>query len=103
MNTVLEGQDRQTIMDAINWFCKEGYNKFARGVSDHGGTLVCKGGLLNEAEMECLDHAIYIRALRHQLAGIYDGLKRGAVSDSTEALRLVLYGKATDTLPGGVV
>jgi hypothetical protein len=101
-DAILDGKDRQTITDVINWFARAGWDKFAAGVLHHGGVLVTKGGLLHEAEMECLDHAIYIRALRHQLAGIYDALVRGDTVDATQALRLVLYGKPTETLPGGV-
>lgn len=95
--------DHKMITEIINWFAQHSFDKYHAGALNHGGTLPRKGGLLHEAEMECLDHVIYIRALRHQLAGIYDGLKRGAVSDSTEALRLVLYGHPTDKLPVGII
>jgi len=95
--------DHKMITEVINWFAQQSFDKYHDGAVQHGGTLPCKGGLLHEAEMECLDHVIYIRALRHQLSGIYVGLKSGRVSDSTEALRLVLYGHPTDTLPVGVI
>ena len=101
--TTMNDQDRAHAVATINWFAERGYDKMAHGSAQHGGVLRTKGGLLAEAEAECLDFAFYIRAIRFQLDGIYDALGRGEAMNAASALRLLLYGDTTDTLPGTVV
>lgn len=95
----LEGQDRHTIIEITNWFAKEAWSKFARGVEEHGGTLIHKGGLFWEAEQETLDHVIYLQTLRRQLELVDRLMGQGRLADARLALRLILHGKTTDRLP----
>jgi len=99
----LNEQDRRTFLDTLHWFGEAGMAKMTAGSAQHGGVLRHKGGLLAEAEAECLDHVIYLRAIRYQLEGIYDALGRGEAMNAASALRLLLHGDTSDILPGSVV
>ncbi|MCX6551192.1 MAG: hypothetical protein NTY02_09350 [Acidobacteria bacterium] len=99
MTIVLDGEDRATINETINWFAEQAYLKFARGVHEHGGVLRHKGGLLREAEMETLDHVIYQQAIRHQLTQIEGWLEAGRVEDALVGLHLLLRGTPVDRMP----
>ena len=99
---ILNDDDRATISGTINWFAQSAYQKFERGVIEHGGTLTRKGGLLAEAEAECLDHIIYTRAIRHQLDGILDAITRGDLDIAKTSLKMLLRGSPKDTLPSSL-
>lgn len=92
-------QDRQHALEVIEWFSNEAYKKYARGVVEHGGYLPCKGGLLAEAEAECLDLPIYVRTLRVQLTRVLHAIEDGRAQDAANALRDILHGTPDDRLP----
>ena len=95
-------RDRQSAVDTINWFADKAYTKCLAGSEQHGGTLVEKGGLLQEMECEVLDQAIYVRAIRHQLEGILDAINRGDYQDAAVSLKMLLRGSPKDTLPSSL-
>ena len=101
--TTMNEQDRAHALATIHWFAEHGYAKMAHGSEEHGGVLRHKGGLLAEAEAECLDFAFYIRAIRYQLEAIYLAVGDGHAQEAAGALRLLLQGDTTDILPGTVV
>jgi hypothetical protein len=96
---ILEGEDRSTITDIINWFAQASFDKYSRGVREHGGVLTKKGGLLNELEMECLDHVIYVRTIRSQLQTLLALLDAGRTDDARHGLSLLVNGTPRDRMP----
>ena len=98
----IEGEDHTTICAVINNFAHHAWNKFAAGIAEHGGTLTHKGGLLHEAENECIDLVIYHHAVRHQLEGVLDALNRGEVLIAKDSLRMMLRGSTKDRLPSAL-
>lgn len=91
-------EDAQHIAEIVAWFRTAATAKYARGVTEHGGYLPRKGGLLAEAEAECLDLPIYVRTIRQQLARALEELDAGRVERARAILALVLYGAPSDRL-----
>lgn len=92
-------EDRAHCRRVVDWFFSAATNKYARGIKEHGGHLPDKGGLLAEAEAECLDLPIYVRTLREQLERIERFLEAGRVEDAMVALAHILHGTPRDRLP----
>jgi hypothetical protein len=92
-------QDREHAARIVNWFSVEAVAKYARGIKEHGGHLPDKGGLLAEAEAECLDLPIYIRTIREQLERAVALIQNGRGDDAVLALNIILYGTPADRLP----
>ena len=97
--TIVDGQDRTTITTIINDFATHAWDKFARGIQEHGGTLVNKGGLLWEAEQEAIDLVIYQHAVRQQLLRVEEALKGHRYDAAYLMLKTILHGKSSDLLP----
>ena len=97
--TVLSEQDHQHVLSVMAWFSDEAMAKYTRGVAEHGGHLPDKGGMLAEAEAECLDLPIYLRTLRDQLRRIESWLEHGRVEDAKLGLHCILHGTPADRLP----
>lgn len=100
--TTINDHDRRQALATIDWFSEAAFNKMAAGSLEHGGVLRTKGGLLAEAEAECLDLVIYVRAVRAQLEAIHANLADHP-QEAASALRLLLYGDTTDVLPAVVI
>lgn len=91
--------DREHALSVINWFSEASFNKYAKGIQEHGGHLPDKGGLLHEAECEILDQAIYLRTVRAQLLRIERWLEHGATEKALIAIGHVLRGTPLDLFP----
>ena len=92
-------QDRKHAHDIINWFAEAVFDKYSKGVIEHGGHLHDKGGLLAEVEAECLDLPVYIRTLRAQLVRVLAAVESGRYGEARLALRYILHGTPEDRLP----
>lgn len=91
--------DRDHALRIVNWLSESVYNKYAAGIKKHGGHLPNKGGLLNEAECEVLDQAVYIFTLREQLLRIEKWIEDGKTEHALVALNHLLRGTPLDTFP----
>ena len=95
-------QDRQHALRVVNHASESIFTKYAAGIKEHGGHLPCKGGLHGEAWAEDVDLSVYLSTLREQLVAIH--ANRGEhPQEAASALRLLLYGDPSDTLPGTVI
>ena len=101
--TTLDDQHRAHALRVVNAATESIFNKYAAGQRQHGGHLPHKGGLQAEAWAEAVDLIVYLSTIREQLSAIHLALQDGKVQEATSALRLLLYGDTTDTLPGIVV
>jgi hypothetical protein len=89
--------DEATIAQVVEWFSSEARTKFCKGVEEHGGTLVQKGGLLGELEAEELDQIIYSRTIRAQLQSVLH-LIQSDPGLAYRQLRCILHGTPADRL-----
>ena len=77
-------------------------SRYRAGQAAHGGTLFCKGGLHAEAWAEAVDLIVYLSTLHEQLVAIHANMVEHP-QEAASALRLLLYGDPSDTLPGTVI
>jgi deoxyhypusine synthase len=101
--TTMNDQDRAHALRVVNAASESIFEKYSAGALLHGGHLPHKGGLQAEAWAEAVDLIVYLSTIKEQLGAIHLALQDGKVQEATSALRLLLYGDTTDTLPGVVV
>jgi hypothetical protein len=91
-------QDTKHALEISEWFDSAVFSKYSQGVFEHGGHLPDKGGLLAEAEAECLDLPVYIRTLRGQLERVLEALRVGHYTQAEDSLAAILHGTPEDRL-----
>ena len=96
---IMDEPDRQHALSVISWFSEASFDKYAKGIKEHGGHLPDKGGLLKEAECEVLDQAIYLRTVRVQLQRVERWLEDGKTENALVAIGHILRGTPLDRLP----
>jgi hypothetical protein len=101
--TTMNEQDRAHVLRVVNAASESIFDKYAKGALEHSGHLPHKAGLQNEAWAEAVDLIVYLSTIREQLCAIHLALQDGKVQEASGALRLLLYGDTSDTLPGAVV
>jgi hypothetical protein len=94
-----QDQDIDHAHRILNWVTTGIWNKYARGIAEHGGHLPHKGGLLKEAECEVLDLIVYVSTIREQMTRIEGQLEAGRVEDARLGLRHLLHGTTADRMP----
>ena len=95
-------QQRAHALRVVNHASEAIINRYSAGQAQHGGDLRCKGGLQQEAWAEAVDLIVYLSTLREQLIAIHANLVEHP-QEAASALRLLLYGDPSDTLPGTVI
>lgn len=85
-------EDAAHCQEIVEWFSREAKAKYEKGTIEHGGFLPRKGGLLAEAEAECLDLPIYIRTIRVQLERVYELLQQGRHVEARHIIFTILRG-----------
>ncbi len=94
----MNAEDRAHAKDIADWFSVAMVDKYHRGTVEHGGYLPRKGGLLAEAEAECLDLPVYVRTLRAQLTRIHAAMVEDRHDEALASLSAILFGTPEDRL-----